>query len=132
MKYRTDWDRLRLELEAERMRLGLNMTEFAKKLLISQSLYSMFIRSVRPRLGLEVMRMVAGYFRVGIDYWDFPPEPLREPCIIKLETALKDPTMKVKRGDLITAIETMIDLLYSAVPKRVSDAIKLEEPAPHH
>jgi transcriptional regulator with XRE-family HTH domain len=115
-----------MELESEREKLDLNMTEFAKRLKISQSLYSMFVRKARPRLGLEAMRAVCDYFGVQPDHWDMPPEPLREPCVIKLETALKDPGIQRKRGDLITAIENLVDILYSAVPKRVGKALEPE------
>lgn len=118
-KQETDWDKVRLECENERLKLGLNMTQFAKKKLgISQSLYSMFINHARPALGRDAFRAVCDYFVVTPDYFDLPPKELRPPMVIKLETALKDATTLRDKEELVKAVENIIDILYNTIPER--------------
>jgi transcriptional regulator with XRE-family HTH domain len=113
-----DWDKVRLECENERTKLGLNMTQFAKRLGISQSLYSMFINNARPALGRDAFRAVCDYFLATPDHWDLPTPEQRPPMVIKLETALKDPVLQRRRADLIKAVEQIIDILYENLPEK--------------
>ncbi|MBW1996396.1 MAG: helix-turn-helix domain-containing protein [Deltaproteobacteria bacterium] len=113
---RTDWEKLRFELESERERLGLNKTEFARRLKISQSMYSMFVSGVRPRLGRDTFRAVCDYFGVDPSHWDKPLKEKEPEEIIKLKLVLKSPEILGDKQEMLSVIKNMIEILYKSLP----------------
>jgi len=59
-----DWDRIRRDILAEQVKLGISGSEMARRLKWTQGMYSMFEHQQRKRLGRETLLKVCLYFNV--------------------------------------------------------------------
>lgn len=103
-----DWEKVRQWLLAEERRQGYSGTEFARKLRMSQGMYSHIVTGAR-RPGRDSLAAICDYFNVSISEFYLPEEEKHE-MVLLVEKIIKSPRTETDLRYLMDAIHKLLEL----------------------